>query len=240
MKKNIYFYTNLLAWGLVLFLIGNYVFGWTTPLDDPPLSNLSAPINASSTEQTKTGGFNIATGGGNVGIGTTNPGATLHVMADDSYNAIRLQHSTDNYWDISTIYNITDSDLIFKLGGSEKFRFDAQGNLALGYTTAGTAKLAISGNVGIGTTEPLDALDVRGDIRSRGDSNYALIIEDSAGNDKFVVDTITGTVTAPAFYYSSDESLKENVQEIETPLAKIMKLDGVSFIGKKVVKKVLG
>jgi len=45
MKKNIYFYTNLLAWGLVLFLIGNYAFGWTTPSVSPPDDNLPAPIN---------------------------------------------------------------------------------------------------------------------------------------------------------------------------------------------------
>ena len=54
-QKNLYFYTNLLAWGLVLLLIGNYVFGWTTPTATPPSSNLPAPINVGSTEQTKTG-----------------------------------------------------------------------------------------------------------------------------------------------------------------------------------------
>jgi len=58
-QKNLYFYTNLLAWGLVLFLIGNYVFGWTTPTATPPSSNLPAPINVGSLEQTKTGNLII-------------------------------------------------------------------------------------------------------------------------------------------------------------------------------------
>ena len=58
-QKNPYFYTNLLAWGLVLFLIGNYVFGWTTPTANPPSSNLPAPINVGSTEQTKAGNLII-------------------------------------------------------------------------------------------------------------------------------------------------------------------------------------
>jgi len=58
-QKNLYFYTNILAWGLVLLLIGNYVFGWTTPSGDPPGSNLPAPINVSSTAQTKAGNLII-------------------------------------------------------------------------------------------------------------------------------------------------------------------------------------
>jgi len=59
MKKNIYFYTNLLAWTLVFFLVGNYVFGWTTPTQNPPEGDLSAPLDMSSTEQTKTGNLII-------------------------------------------------------------------------------------------------------------------------------------------------------------------------------------
>ena len=66
-QKNLYFYTNLLAWGLVLFLIGNYVFGWTTPTATPPSSNLPAPINAGPDSQTKAGNLtiqgNLTTGG---------------------------------------------------------------------------------------------------------------------------------------------------------------------------------
>ena len=58
-QKNIYFYTNLLAWGLVFLLAGNYVFGWTTPTSDPPDGDLSAPLDMSSTEQTKTGNLII-------------------------------------------------------------------------------------------------------------------------------------------------------------------------------------
>jgi len=59
MKKNIYFYTNLLAWGLVLLLAGNYVFGWTTPTVNPPEGDLSAPLDISSTAQTKAGNLTI-------------------------------------------------------------------------------------------------------------------------------------------------------------------------------------
>ncbi len=41
--------------------------------------------------------------------------------------------------------------------------------------------------------------------------------------------TVTGDVTGRAFFYSSDERLKENIQKIEDPLEKILKLNGVTF-----------
>jgi len=59
--KKIYIYTNLLAWGLVLFLVGNYVFGWTTSSANVPIFNLSAPINTSSTNQSKEGYLAVCT-----------------------------------------------------------------------------------------------------------------------------------------------------------------------------------
>ena len=127
MKKNIYFYTNLLAWGLVLFLMGNYVFGWTTPTGNPPTSNLSAPINISSTNQSK------------------------------------------------------------------------EGHLSIGTSVA-----------------PSYTLDV-------------------AGTGRF-----TSNLTGLGFFYSSDKTLKENAQRIETPLAKIMKLEGISFNWKDSGKESLG
>jgi len=45
--------------------------------------------------------------------------------------------------------------------------------------------------------------------------------------------TVKGTVTAPGFFYSSDRRLKKNVHNIETPLEKILALDGVSFQWKE-------
>jgi hypothetical protein len=65
--------------------------------------------------------------GGNVGIGTTNPGARFHIKQTDlSYGSgIRLEHSTSGwYWDI---FRNTNNDLNFSHNGVVKAFFDYNG-----------------------------------------------------------------------------------------------------------------
>ncbi|KKR91165.1 MAG: hypothetical protein UU41_C0045G0011, partial [Candidatus Roizmanbacteria bacterium GW2011_GWA1_41_13] len=61
---------------------------------------------------------------------------------------------------------------MFSRGGSEKFRFNANGQFCLGYNGAqgctGSSGAIISGNVGIGTTSPAFTLDTRGTGRFTG------------------------------------------------------------------------
>lgn len=52
------------------------IMAWTEPGGTPPAGNVSAPLNTGLAMQTKSGGLNIS---GNVGIGTTNPSASLDV-----------------------------------------------------------------------------------------------------------------------------------------------------------------
>jgi hypothetical protein len=92
MNKNKYFYLNLFTWSLVLLLIGNHVFGWTTPSQDPPGGNVELETGATPAGSTGHIQFND---GGNLGadanlfwdnvnkylgIGTANPGAKLEIQ----------------------------------------------------------------------------------------------------------------------------------------------------------------
>jgi len=134
-QKNLYFYTNLLAWGLVLFLIGNYVFGWTTPTATPPSSNLPAPINVGPDPQTKsgnltiggnltTGGFKMTTGAGADKVLTTDTSgvATWQAAAGGGWDGVLPNYTTAQRNDLSLVdglivYNTTDNAVqIYKSG----------------------------------------------------------------------------------------------------------------------------
>ena len=111
---------------------------------------------------TQLGNHNIAGGGGvlvdnngNVGIGTTSPGALLHINGASS--------GTQTYGQFSTGPNAGDQNLKILSGASRD-------HMALQVVTGGGTNDDLSlnpngGNVGIGKTGPLQKLDVDGKMR---------------------------------------------------------------------------
>ena len=81
--------TNIAVLALIGFIASvSLVYAWTGPTGTPPANNVSAPLNVSSTAQSKVGGLIINTGGaanglivssGNVGIGQLSPLYTLDI-----------------------------------------------------------------------------------------------------------------------------------------------------------------
>ncbi|MDP3990902.1 MAG: hypothetical protein Q8P63_01260 [Candidatus Nealsonbacteria bacterium] len=77
---------------VISLVIAFYAVAWTEPSQSPPGGNVATPLNIGPTGQSKEGGLILNTGGaaiglivvnGDVGIGTTNPGAKLDVQGGD-------------------------------------------------------------------------------------------------------------------------------------------------------------
>ena len=97
-----------------------------------------------------------------------------------------------------------------------------------GVTTTGLVFNPSSNSLGIGTTNPTSKLTVQGNISVSGFSTF--------GSDLFV----TGIVTATDFNSASDIRLKENIQKIDNPIDKIIRIEGVTFDWKSDNKSSMG
>jgi hypothetical protein len=122
-----------------------------------------------------------------------------------------------------------------------------EGALGIGGVFRGYSNAIFDGNVGIGVTNPEAKLDIlREDtaayVRIFNVGTYwsenALTVMNN-GNvgigtaDPEVELDVNGKVKAAAFLYSSDASLKENIQAIPGALEKILNLDGIKFNWKE-------
>jgi len=137
---------------------------------------------------------------GNVGIGTTNPSVKLHIQDGNTGFLFKDSGSTSGY---TTTFSEDNTGL--KIGhnsGSRDIQFQTNSNTKM--------TIHADGNVGIGTTNPGERLEVNGNVK------------------------------ASAFLYSSDINLKQNIQNIPNALQKIQQLNGVYFQWKESSKDGVG
>ena len=117
---------------------------------------------------------------GNVGIGTNNPGAKLHIEGDGQYATIR------GYSQTLDLGNWTNGEIRIESTGAP-FHLRAAGNQPLHLETNNVERISIlgTGNVGIGDTNPDNKLVVKdGNIKlkSNADGNTGiLMLYDAAG-----------------------------------------------------------
>ena len=136
---------------------GNTALNGTTTFGPDGTATFSGTVAFNSDVTFDTNTLFVDVSANNVGIGTTNPQEELHISA--SVPKIRMQDSdgTNQYGEFyhsagSTVIqarnNTTDGAIIFQ-------KYD-------GTTTDETMRIDAAGNVGIGTTNPIRNLDVRG------------------------------------------------------------------------------
>jgi hypothetical protein len=101
----------------------------------------------------------INQGGGNVGIGTMTPTATLDILGPNG-SATNLENATTNSFQIET--GKTAGDQILYMGNDKTNHLSYIQSVNYGNAVAPLTLNARGGNVGIGTTTPLSTLDVRG------------------------------------------------------------------------------
>ncbi len=96
---------------------------------------------------------------GNVGIGTTNPSEKLTIKSvNNAVNfGIERSSNTDN------VFAVVET----ATGAGRSYLYDANGNLDINLATDGNVYFNNSGNVGIGTKDPIYKLEVCGTIRSK-------------------------------------------------------------------------
>jgi len=179
---------------------------------------------------------------GNVGIGTTSPGAPLEVLANSS-NALslRVRGNASNFGVVrfvgnngTSIYsqfdsrsdgflitNVANIPMVFATNDTERMRIDSSGNLLVGTTTAG-AKFHIryDGNATVG--------QVCDDTFASAGTNKAIQFK----RNNVEVGTITMTTTATAFNTSSDYRLKENIAPMTGALATVQQLKPCTYTWK--------
>jgi len=167
----------------------------------------------------------VAIASGNVGIGTTNPGATLH-----------LTNAGDN-----AVLRIGNGASVIEITGSGNrllsYNRNTPGYLAMNYDAlshsfkvSGTEKVTIdtTGNIGIGTTTPSARLHLPAGTATAGTSplkftSGVLMTNPSVGAMEFVNDTLSFTITtgaarktiafleSPAFTGNITKSVQANI-----------------------------
>lgn len=137
--------------------------------------------------------------GGDVGIGTTSPGAKLEVNSSDTLPIIRARYNASYYTDY-------DSNGIQFVGTGQNFNITDNGNSVL-YLKSG-------GNVGIGTTSPTSPLHISSstnktislDFSTVGDGTFTWASFQQAGAEKFRVWGGTASGNTYLSFYNTQNS----------------------------------
>jgi len=131
----------------IYYNIGNFGIGTTNPRAALDITNGNIIIN-----------------NGRIGIGTTNPQSHIHLSSFNQNTDVGLRIT-----DAATGTSLTSGLVLMKDSSQRGMLWNYQNNdLLFGTNNLERMRITSAGRVGIGTTNPLNALDVRGNITMSG------------------------------------------------------------------------
>lgn len=196
----------------------------------------------------------IVTNAGNLGIGTTSPGAKLHIQRDVSNSPAELviENGTPSVTGSALLTLKNDAGVTGNIGlktstGSTYGSYTANTLLLYTANTAGIALMVdaagpikfstgasterarfdSSGNLGIGTTSPWRTLSMVGTF-----GLSSSLTTGTTGN-YLCINTSNYEITSGTTCSASSERFKDNIKPLSYGLKEILKLNPVSFTYKK-------
>jgi len=152
---------------------------------------------AISKTHTSADGTFIIKESGNVGIGTTYPGANLEIKNTGDETELRISRSNTTYASKLTFYTGTDYKWRLIAGSGSENLYLSRGS---GNTTGNLCLMHNGGNVGIGTSSPLGVLHVHDGVSQ----NTTVYITSKATNDSSTLFFGEGTSATLGMFWQYD------------------------------------
>jgi hypothetical protein len=184
-----------------------------------------------------TGVVNIGSGqfykdaSGNVGVGTTSPGAKLHVNGASLLGSSTFYVGDDGGSLGAFLNQSAATPIRFLTSGTERARIDSSGNLLVGKTSQGfnTRGVEVRPPAAVNMFQVTGDNDICRFMVAQGTTGTKGVLLFYHNSDSNLVGTITTNGSSTSYNTSSDYRLKHDIQPMTGALAKVQQLKPVTY-----------